>query len=227
MRARGDSWQAWLGQGVLALSMLSLRPSTAEADIWQCRGPDGALNITNVRPPRGSRCRLVVREAPRRPKPQLRAVRGRRRRNPPVSARRRTSSERHRRYDTLLREAAARYLLPFAFLKAVVSVESDFTPTALSNKGAMGLMQLMPRTAAAMGVTDPFDPVQNVFGGARYLRVLANRLGGDLVLTIAAYHAGEGAVKRHGGVPPYPDTRRYVQRVLEAYERFRVMEGGG
>ncbi len=226
MRARGSSWQAWLGRGVLALSLLSLRLPPAAADIWQCRGPDGALNITNVRPPRGSRCRLIVRETPRRPKARRRAARRTSRPSRSSAAPRVPRGERHRRYDTLLREAAARYQLPFAFLKAVVSVESDFTPTALSDKGAMGLMQLMPRTAAAMGVTDPFDPVQNVFGGARYLRVLANRFGGDLVLTIAAYHAGAGAVKRHGGVPPYPDTRRYVQRVLEAYTRFRAMEGG-
>ncbi len=145
------------------------------------------------------------------------------RRGPP-SAR---GEARHRRYDALLREAAAYYRLPFAFLKAVVSVESAFSPNVVSAKGAMGLMQLMPRTARAMGVTDPFDPRQNVFGGARYLRGLANRFEGDLVLTIAAYHAGEGAVGRHGGVPPYPDTRRYVQKVLAAYERYRREARGG
>ena len=85
----------------------------------------------------------------------------------------------------------------------------------------MGLMQLMPRTAASMGVSDPFDPRQNIFGGARYLRLLANKFNGDLVLTIAAYNAGEGAVTRYRGVPPYAETRRYVQRVLSHYYTFR------
>ncbi len=85
----------------------------------------------------------------------------------------------------------------------------------------MGLMQLMPRTAASMGVRDPFDPRQNILGGARYLRVLANKFNGDLVLTIAAYNAGEGAVVRYHGVPPYAETRRYVQRVLRYYYAFR------
>ena len=79
----------------------------------------------------------------------------------------------------------------------------------------------MPRTAASMGVTAPFDPRQNILGGARYLRVLANQFNGDLVLTVAAYNAGEGAVARYRGVPPYDETRRYVRRVLSFYYAFR------
>ncbi len=199
---------------VLAVSLL---PAPLAADVWQCRDADGGIHFTNIRPPRGKKCRRLMRERTRK-----RVARGSRRRAG-VGPRSEASSSgaRHRRYDTLLREAAAYYRLPFAFLKAIVSVESAFSPHVVSEKGAMGLMQLMPRTARAMGVTDPFDPRQNVFGGARYLRGLANRFGGDLVLTIAAYHAGEGAVARYGGVPPYADTRRYVQRVLAAYERFR------
>ena len=82
-------------------------------------------------------------------------------------------------------------------------------------------MQLMPRTAAAMGVRDPFDPRQNILGGTRYLRILANLFNGDLVLTVAAYNAGEGAVMRHGGVPPYAETRRYVRNVLRRYYEYR------
>jgi soluble lytic murein transglycosylase-like protein len=82
-------------------------------------------------------------------------------------------------------------------------------------------MQLMPRTAASMGVRDPFDPRQNILGGARYLRILANTFNGDLVLTIAAYNAGEGAVVRHRGIPPYTETQRYVRNVLRYYYAFR------
>jgi len=86
----------------------------------------------------------------------------------------------------------------------------------------MGLMQLMPQTARSMGVRDPFDPRQNILGGTRYLRVLANSFNGDLVLTVAAYNAGGGAVTRYRGVPPYAETRRYVQRVLRHYYAYRA-----
>jgi len=89
----------------------------------------------------------------------------------------------------------------------------------------MGLMQLMPATARALGVADPYDPVQNVHGGVRYLRGLVDRFG-DVTLALAAYNAGPGAVARHGGVPPYPETRAYVERVLRAWQRARVDLGG-
>jgi soluble lytic murein transglycosylase-like protein len=132
------------------------------------------------------------------------------------------SPDRYSRYDAYIREAAGLYRLPEAFIRAVMRVESDFNHDVVSSAGAMGLMQLMPRTAAAMGVRDAFDPRQNIFGGARYLRILANKFNGDLVLTVAAYNAGDGAVVRHRGVPPYQETRRYVQRVLTYYYAFRT-----
>jgi len=99
-------------------------------------------------------------------------------------------------------------------------VESNYNPRVVSRVGAMGLMQLMPQTARSMGVSDPFNPQQNILGGARYLRVLANHFQGNLILTIAAYNAGEGAVMRYGGIPPYTETRRYVRRVLHHYQRY-------
>jgi soluble lytic murein transglycosylase-like protein len=136
------------------------------------------------------------------------------------------SPDRYRRYDAHIREAATLYRLPETFIRAVMRVESDFSPNVVSHAGAMGLMQLMPRTARAMGVRDPFNPRQNILGGTRYLRILANKFSGDLVLTIAGYNAGEGAVIRYRGVPPYRETRRYVQRVLRYYYAFRAAEGG-
>jgi soluble lytic murein transglycosylase-like protein len=132
--------------------------------------------------------------------------------------------ERVRRYDAFIREGALLYRLPEAFVRAVMRVESNFYPDAVSNRGAMGLMQLMPGTAKSMGVLDAFDPRQNVLGGARFLRVLANSYGGDLVRTIAAYNAGPGAVQRYNGIPPYAETRRYVQRVLTHYYEYREAE---
>jgi soluble lytic murein transglycosylase-like protein len=100
---------------------------------------------------------------------------------------------------------------------ALVQVESAFQPRAVSPKGARGLTQLMPGTARELGVQDAFDPQQNLDGGARYLRQLLTRYGGDVKRALAAYNAGPGAVDRHRGVPPYRETRQYVRRVLEKY----------
>ncbi len=112
--------------------------------------------------------------------------------------------------------AARRHGLDPALVLAVVSVESGFRPAAVSPKGAQGLMQLMPKTAASLGVEDAFDPAQNLDGGARHLGQLLTLYGGDLTRALAAYNAGEGAVERHGGVPPYRETRAYVKKVLRA-----------
>jgi soluble lytic murein transglycosylase-like protein len=113
--------------------------------------------------------------------------------------------------------AARRHGLDPELVMAVVSVESGFRPQAVSPKGAQGLMQLMPRTASSLGVADAFDPAQNLDGGTRHLGQLLTLYGGDLVRALAAYNAGEGAVDRHGGVPPYRETRAYVKKVLEQY----------
>jgi soluble lytic murein transglycosylase-like protein len=115
----------------------------------------------------------------------------------------------------LLREVAQTHALDADLLHAVVSVESGFNARAVSPKGARGLMQLMPATAARFGVADPLDPRQNLIGGARYLRLLIDRFSGDIPLALAAYNAGEGAVERHGTqIPPYAETQRYVPLVL-------------
>ena len=113
--------------------------------------------------------------------------------------------------------AAKRNELDPALLTAVIQRESDFDPRAISRAGAQGLMQLMPGTAKELGVTDPFDPRQNVEGGAAYLRGLIDRYHGRLDLALAAYNAGAGAVDRYGGVPPYPETQDYVRGILGAY----------
>jgi soluble lytic murein transglycosylase-like protein len=117
--------------------------------------------------------------------------------------------------------AARRHGLDPELVVAVVSVESGFRPAAVSPKGAQGLMQLMPRTAASLGVEDAFDPAQNLDGGARHLGQLLTLSGGDVARALAAYNAGEGAVQRHGGVPPYRETRAYVKKVLERYRAAR------
>jgi soluble lytic murein transglycosylase-like protein len=127
-------------------------------------------------------------------------------------------------YDEYIRQAAALYQIPEALVRAVITVESGFDPRAVSRTNARGLMQLMPQTAERMTVTDIFDPRQNIFGGTRYLRVLANLFSGDLVLTIAGYNAGEGAVIKYKGIPPYEETQDYVVKVLEQYRSYKDAE---
>lgn len=137
-----------------------------------------------------------------------------------------SSPDRLTRYDEHIREAATLYRLPAAYIRAVLQTESNFDPRAVSPAGAIGLMQLMPFTAERMLVEDIYDPRQNILGGARYLRILANQFNGDIHLTTAAYNAGEHAVIRYGGIPPYEETQGYVVKVLENYERYRAAEGG-
>lgn len=124
-------------------------------------------------------------------------------------------------YADLVRQEAARQGLDEGLVHAVVAVESNYDPMALSPKGARGLMQLMPETARELGVTQPYDPEQNIRGGTRYLRRLIDQFGGDLDLALAAYNAGPGAVDRHRGVPPFRETREYVRKVRRLYD------GGG
>ncbi|MFK7989641.1 MAG: lytic transglycosylase domain-containing protein [Sandaracinaceae bacterium] len=205
----------------LTLSLLCLAAGlfvapSARADIYTYTDANGVVHYSNSPPPRQRgvrRIRTPERAAP----PATSASRGVRD----------TSTARFSRYDAVIREAAALYQLPESFLRAVIKVESNYHAEVVSRAGASGLMQLMPATAARMGVTDVFDPRQNILGGARYLRILANQFNGDLVLTVAAYNAGEGAVLRYRGIPPYAETQGYVRRVLRWYYDFLEAEPTG
>ncbi|MEI6519097.1 MAG: lytic transglycosylase domain-containing protein [bacterium] len=114
----------------------------------------------------------------------------------------------------MIKKAAKENNLRPELLEAVVQVESGYNPDAVSSKGAEGLMQLMPNTANALGVSDPFDPEQNLMGGAKYLRQQLDRFNGDEKKALAAYNAGPGAVLRFNGVPPYPETQNYVNKIM-------------
>ena len=121
----------------------------------------------------------------------------------------------------LIEPAAAKYELDPNLVAAVIWAESSGDPKAVSTKGAQGLMQLMPKTARDMGVSDVLDPSQNVDGGSRYLREMLDRHDGDLSLALAAYNAGPEAVRKYGGIPPFRETQNYVGKVMRAYERAR------
>ncbi|HWM76939.1 MAG TPA: lytic transglycosylase domain-containing protein [Methylomirabilota bacterium] len=118
------------------------------------------------------------------------------------------------RFGEEIREVAARHGVAADLVEAVIRVESAFNPRAVSNKGAQGLMQLMPRTASSLGVRDAFDPRENIDGGVRHLRYLLDRYPGNVPLALAAYNAGEKAVDHYGGIPPYAETQQYVQKIL-------------
>ena len=193
----------------LCLALSAAVGSPARADIYGYQDQAGTWHFTNVKKPGGGWKAM-----------QFEGRKSRVYRTP--VARRDSSPERFSRYDAYILEAARLYQLPEAFLRAVMHVESNFDPNVVSVDGAMGLMQLMPFTARMMGVTNPFDPRQNVLGGARFLRILANQWNGDLVRTLASYNAGSGAVQRYGGVPPFTETRRYVNRVIQHYYTYRT-----
>lgn len=130
-------------------------------------------------------------------------------------------------FESIIRRAADVHGIDPALLAAVIQVESGFNPYARSHRGAMGLMQLMPATARAVGVHAPFDPWQNVLGGAKYLRQLLDQFHGSVPLALAAYNAGPGAVRRFGRrIPPYRETRRYVPRVVQYYRQYARMIRG-
>jgi soluble lytic murein transglycosylase-like protein len=129
-------------------------------------------------------------------------------------------------FDQIIRAAADRAGLDDRLVKAVVEAESGFNPRAVSKAGAKGLMQLMDGTARSLGVKDPFDPAANVEGGAKFLRSLLDRFG-SLPLALAAYNAGPDAVERYGGVPPFQETRSYVERVLSLQRRNQLAVANG
>lgn len=122
-------------------------------------------------------------------------------------------------YLGLVEKYAAKYNIDPALVRQVIAVESGYDERSVSDKGAIGLMQLMPETARELGVTNPFDPEENISGGTRYLAQLLKQNGGNLRLALASYNAGPGAVRQFGGVPPFPETRSFVRKVLSGYEK--------
>jgi soluble lytic murein transglycosylase-like protein len=204
--------------GAAAGAVLGLAAQAA-ADIYSYRDRSGTLVFTNAP---AAPAAQVMRELP--PGPRMLVPMSREallaelaKPLPPVT---RSS------YDGLIREIAERYNVEYSLVKAVIKAESDFDRLAVSRKGALGLMQLMPATAAQHQVRNVFLPRDNIEGGCRHLRMLLDRYGGNLPLAIAAYNAGTRRVEDAGGVPPIPETRQYLARVLR-YRLAYLREGAG
>jgi soluble lytic murein transglycosylase-like protein len=190
---------------LLTAALLLALPASARSALHTWTDKDGVLHVSDSPPP------------PRRARPSPRKV------TPAPGAKKPGWWE--RRSDAPPDEidrAAQIYNVPAELVRAVIWAESAGDAAAVSRVGAIGLMQLMPRTAGDMYVQDPVDPAQNIMGGTRYLRWLANQFGGDMLLTLAAYNAGPEAVRKYGGVPPFDETRQYVKKVLAYYQQLRL-----
>jgi len=204
------------------LGLAVLAPAAAHADVWSREDAStGIVSFTNIRPGSSKGWKRLT--AGPGKAGTISGTVGSCKSNggrAVVPARDRDPA-RYQRYDVHIRDAAVVYQVPEALIRAVMKVESDFDPRVVSCAGAEGLMQLMPGTQKVVGVEDPWDARQAVFGGSAYLRRMANLFAGDLTKTIAAYHAGPGAVQKYDGVPPYETTRLYVHMVRRTYERNR------
>ncbi len=124
-------------------------------------------------------------------------------------------------HSPVIKKAAMNYGLDPALVRAIIQAESGGNPHAVSSKGALGLMQLMPNTARELDVKNPLDPASNIRGGVKYLRSMIDRFGGDLLLALAAYNAGPGTIERYNGLPPYPETVQYVKKVLIYWRNYK------
>ncbi|MGZ6123661.1 MAG: lytic transglycosylase domain-containing protein [Myxococcales bacterium] len=192
--------------------MLLALPAAARSPLHTWTDKDGVLHVEDVPPTRKART------APRKSAPAAEAA---------PAAPKRPEHWWEKRSDAPPDEidrAAALHNIPAELVRAVIWAESAGDAGAISTAGAIGLMQLMPRTAGQMYVEDPVDPAQNIMGGTRYLRWLANQFNGDMILTLAAYNAGPDVVRKYGGVPPFEETRQYVKRVLAYYQQLRAQK---
>ncbi len=178
--------------------IITLLAPGAFADIYRYIDENGVMHFTNTPTSSDNEFKLFLREKSKAPSWYYR-----------------------KKYDALIAEAAERYDVSFPLLKAIIKAESDFDPQAVSKKGAMGLMQIMPQNFKLLGLKDPFDPTQNINAGARYFKQLYDRFNGKLALSLAAYNAGPTAVDRYKTIPPYEETEEYVRRVLRFYYNYK------
>ena len=182
-----------IGFGIF-FCMMFIRVSPLYADIYVYVDNNGVLHFTNV-PTLSKDYRVYLKERPKK-----------------ISASNLTDQ-----YDRVISEASKRHGVSFSLLKALIKAESNFNPHAVSSAGAQGLMQLMPENIKSLNIKNPFDPRENIMGGAQYLKQLIKRFGGKLSLALAAYNAGPGVVEQYQRVPPFRETENFVQQVMKYY----------
>ncbi|HEY5946681.1 MAG TPA: lytic transglycosylase domain-containing protein [Kofleriaceae bacterium] len=206
---------------VLAVMLVVGLAVAAYADVYSWTDEDGVIHFTNIKPSGGKWKKVLDSQPPKGSK----ASAERCPRCDKVGATDK-SPERFHRYDAFIAEASELYRIPVPLIRAVIKVESDYDPKVVSAMDCKGLMQVHPDVEVDMGVQgDVFDPRTNIMAGTRLLRWLANRLDGDLVLTIAGYHAGLGSLQKFGyTVPPYAFTRQYLKMVLDRYYQYKAEE---
>lgn len=194
----------------------------AQADIYSWTDDDGVAHFTNVKPKGNTKFKKILTSEPDKGS-KAAAKRGSCPRCDKITAKDK-SPDRFARYDQYIYEASQLYRIPVPLIRAVIKVESDYDPHVVSAMDCKGLMQVHPAVEIDMGVQgDIFDPRTNIMTGTRLLRWLANRLDGDLVLTIAGYHAGLGSLAKYGyTVPPYEFTRKYLKMVLDRYYQYKT-----
>ena len=190
----------------LALAGGGVFPAVALGDIYRYIDESGVIHFTNI--PSGNHYTLYIKEKPK------------------TIPRRKVQPADIEKVAVAVRRYAAHFGLEEELVNAVIKVESNYDSFAVSSKGAQGLMQLIPETARDMEVADPFDIEDNIRGGSRYLRLMLDLFEGNLDLALAAYNAGPGAVQRYGGIPPYSETLRYVEKVKKQFYGFRGARDG-
>lgn len=185
---------------LVAMVIVLLQSSPLRADIYMYVDRDGVVHFTNAPTTSENDYRVYVKE-------------------------KKTYSAQiysPRSFEDYIRQASDLYGISYPLLKAIIKAESGFNPRAVSKKGAMGLMQIMPENIKAMNISNPFDPLENILGGARYFREMLDRFEGHLPLSLAAYNAGPTAVERYNNqIPPYKETEDYIERVLKFYSSYQ------
>ena len=197
---RRESWKLFFIGFAVVVILLGTRPLRLYADIYMCIDKDGVIHFTNAPTTSDGDFRLYIKE------------------------KKVFSSEVYspKSFDGHIKKASEIFGVSYPLLKAIIKAESGFNPRAVSKKGALGLMQLMPENIRAMNISDPFDPKENILGGTRYFREMLDRFNGQLPLSLAAYNAGPTAVERYNNtIPPYKETEAYVERVLKYYQSFK------
>ncbi len=197
IRTRPNCWLAIIL--ILILGCATFIPGDLSAEIYSYTDEDGVLHFSNA--PTSARYRYAGPENS-------------------MHASIYYSGGRMTTYDDIIREASRHHGMRFELIKAMIHAESNFNPNAISPSGAIGLMQIMPDNLNAFGISDPFDPRDNIMGGTRYLKQLMEKYNRDLSLTLAAYNAGPGAVDKYNDIPPYPETEDYVEKVLTYYTQY-------